>query len=293
MVSKRVRSGANQISNFSAIAKVFIVGALPFFFLFLVGGVSILNLQRMGHTQEWVDHTQIVLTKSSNIMLAAVDMETGMRGYLLAGSEEFLEPYESGSARVFSKLELLRNRVNDNPPQVDRLFEAEAILREWQETVAEEQIKLRRAIGDAPTMNDVAQLVSEGRGKFHFDGIRTLIADFVGAEAGRFNEYDGQETLLLEIISGNAPSALATTEGAPEALRRILGAKLLLNAAVDMETGIRGFLLTGNEVFLEPYNTGKASLSEQIDLLSDAVSGDPAQLAKLAQIEQAIDVWRA
>ncbi|MEM1362106.1 MAG: EAL domain-containing protein, partial [Pseudomonadota bacterium] len=134
---------------------------------------------------------------------------------------------------------------------------------------------------------------SEGRGKFHFDGIRTLIADFVGAEAGRFNEYDGQETLLLEIISGNAPDALATTEGAPEALRRILGAKLLLNAAVDMETGIRGFLLTGNEVFLEPYNTGKASLSEQIHLLSDAVSGDPAQLAKLAQIEQAIDVWRA
>ena len=36
----------------------------------------------------WVAHTHKVLAKASSIEAAAVDMETGMRGYLLAGKAD-------------------------------------------------------------------------------------------------------------------------------------------------------------------------------------------------------------
>ena len=43
----------------------------------------------------------------------------------------------------------------------ERLAEAEQILREWQSNVTESTIGLRREIGDAQTMNDMANLVGE------------------------------------------------------------------------------------------------------------------------------------
>jgi methyl-accepting chemotaxis protein len=44
-------------------------------------------------------------------------METGMRGYLLAGKEEFLDPYKGGQKRFFEQIKNLKNTVNDNPAQ--------------------------------------------------------------------------------------------------------------------------------------------------------------------------------
>ena len=79
-----------------------------------------------------------------------------MRGYLLAGQEDFLDPYNPGQETTYAAIDQLRETVNDNPAQVERLNQIEATLREWQETVTEPTIALRRKIGDAKTMNDMA-----------------------------------------------------------------------------------------------------------------------------------------
>ena len=43
---------------------------------------------------KWVEHTDQVLNRASEIYKLSLDMETGMRGFLLSGNEEYLEPYE-------------------------------------------------------------------------------------------------------------------------------------------------------------------------------------------------------
>ena len=48
-----------------------------------------------------------------------------MRGYLLAGEEEFLDPYKSGSKRFDKLSEGLKKKVSDNPDQVDILNEVQ------------------------------------------------------------------------------------------------------------------------------------------------------------------------
>ena len=53
----------------------------------------------MTETRGWVDHTRAVLSKAAGIVASAVDMETGMRGFLLAKEDAFLEPYGRACGR--------------------------------------------------------------------------------------------------------------------------------------------------------------------------------------------------
>ena len=69
--------------------------------------------------------------------------------------------------------------------------------------------------------------------------------------------------------------------------RRILEAtEQVLSAAKDAETGQRGYLLTGNESYLDPYNTAKSQINALLGDLSDATSAKREQAARAAEIEK-------
>ena len=165
------------------------------------------NLGVMATNEGWVTHTYGVIGEANNILAAAVDMETGMRGYLLAGREDFLAPYESGSASFFGLSESLKETVNDNPAQVELLTEAQQTIRDWQVNVTEPNIALRRQIGSASTMDDMADLIGEARGKQFFDRFRAIMADFRGEELGLMeirqasNETTVTSTFLIMAVT--------------------------------------------------------------------------------------------
>jgi CHASE3 domain sensor protein len=52
----------------------------------------------------------------------------------------------------------------------------------------------------------------------------------------------------------------------------------------DAETGERGFLLTNDENFLEPYDRAVRAIEEQFDKLGKAVSDNPQQLERLSKL---------
>ncbi|HJS84797.1 MAG TPA: CHASE3 domain-containing protein, partial [Acetobacteraceae bacterium] len=55
----------------------------------------------------------------------------------------------------------------------------------------------------------------------------------------------------------------------------------LLAALLDAETGQRGFLLTGEERYLEPYAAALRRVASSLDRLRGLVADNPAQLARL------------
>jgi methyl-accepting chemotaxis protein len=126
------------------------------------------DLQVMNQNEEWVTHTYGVICQANDILSVAVDMETGMRGYLLAGQEDFLAPYTGGAKRFHELVASLSETVSDNPAQVQLLAEIEQTIGEWQENVTEPTIALRRKVGSARTMDDMADLIGEARGKQYF-----------------------------------------------------------------------------------------------------------------------------
>ncbi|WP_027377902.1 response regulator [Kaistella palustris] len=63
----------------------------------------------------------------------------------------------------------------------------------------------------------------------------------------------------------------------------------VLSLVKDAETGQRGYLLTGNEVFLKPYNTAKLQISEAITTLSRELSDTDAQRSKFAKLQLSVN----
>ncbi len=57
----------------------------PLVLLVMLGAVSGYSINSITKTNGWVDHTRVVLAEAASVVASAVDMETGMRGYLSFG----------------------------------------------------------------------------------------------------------------------------------------------------------------------------------------------------------------
>jgi methyl-accepting chemotaxis protein len=145
--------------------------------------VVLFSVKSLENNFSWVNHTHEVLAKASKIEAAAVDMETGMRGFLLAGKEPFLDPYKQGKAQFDQLSDELANAVADNPVQVELVRDSKRTIDNWINIIAEKQIALRRQVGNERTMDDVAALVGEAKGKQYFDKFRLQIATFKATES--------------------------------------------------------------------------------------------------------------
>lgn len=71
----------------------------------------------------------------------------------------------------------------------------------------------------------------------------------------------------------------------------IANANQLLKLVVDMETGQRGFGLTQNEEFLEPYNYARTKFYKLLEIEKKLVSDNPAQLMVLVEIGDLVAKW--
>ncbi len=275
-----------MVKNMKFRTKLFSGNGLVLGLMIILSIVVYTSVNSLLDTFTWVNHTHNVLEDAAEIEAAAVDMETGMRGYLLAGKEEFLEPYNAGSERFDVLVAALAKTVDDNPAQVQLLTETQATIDEWQRNVTEPAIGMRREIGDAATMNDMAKLIQQAKGKTYFDAFREQISAFIARE----------EVLLRE---RKARAQASTDVNELRQLNRwvehtyevIATARAILASAVDMETGMRGFLLAGHDAFLAPYEKGQQTFYALITSLSKTVEDNPAQVALLAQIKTKIDDW--
>ncbi|MER6240917.1 ATP-binding protein [Streptomyces clavifer] len=66
----------------------------------------------------------------------------------------------------------------------------------------------------------------------------------------------------------------------------------LQNSLLDQETGVRGFALTGDDSFLEPYEAGMRAERLRLDRVRVLVGHEQPFAADLDRIEEAARVWR-
>ncbi|WP_445571758.1 response regulator [Pseudomonas sp. E102] len=124
---------------------------------------------------QWVGHTDRVINNANEALKLSVDLETGMRGFLLSGDEHFLDPYEVAKPRIAVALDTLLELTADNPVQTDRLRRIEALQVEWA-NYAQGMIDLHRSGGD------YRGALKAGRGKRLTDEIRKTFEDVVETE---------------------------------------------------------------------------------------------------------------
>jgi signal transduction histidine kinase len=103
--------------------------------------------------------------------------------------------------------------------------------------------------------------------------------------------------LLALIVGGAFAALLVALDNEAEASDRSRHAQLVLSAAsdlerlvVDLETGERGFVITGDEGFLEPWTAAQASLPAATSELERLARG-PVQHARAERITAQIDSY--
>jgi methyl-accepting chemotaxis protein len=66
----------------------------------------------------------------------------------------------------------------------------------------------------------------------------------------------------------------------------------VMASMVDQETGVRGYLVSGDNKFLEPYRSGRAHYEEAFAKIRQLTSDNPAQQERLDALNRAADTWR-
>ncbi|NQD38857.1 hypothetical protein HPT27_17715 [Permianibacter sp. IMCC34836] len=116
-------------------------------------------------TEQLNQHTEAI--RIFNRLLSALqDIETGQRGFVITGYEDYLDPFNSGSEALLKVLPELARALPGQTAEIDRLqLLAEAKLEQTKAT-----IRLRRTEGFAAAQ----ALVMTRRGKHLMDSIRDL-----------------------------------------------------------------------------------------------------------------------
>ncbi|WP_293780114.1 response regulator [uncultured Oxalicibacterium sp.] len=148
---------------------------------------------------EWVEHTDRVIANGNEASKLVVDMESGMRGFVITGDETFLAPYEIAKAKAIPAVRQLTTLVQDNPAQVDRLARIEALHNEWN-NYAQRMINLRRTDKDVVA---IAEIIRSGQGKLQFDEMRREFRNFLDQEHELRQERSAQaKTITFFVVAG-------------------------------------------------------------------------------------------
>ncbi len=275
-----------RLGNLGLRSKMMAGYSAPIVLAIALSGVAWMSIDSVLESFRRTDHTHRVIQKAQTIEADAINMETGMRGYLLTGKEEYLDPYNTAVATIHEDFGGLKKTVSNDSKQVELLGRAEEVIGAWQTKVADPLITLRREVGRGKDMTDMEALVAEGRGKTYSDKFRQHARELIWTEEQRLAELkkkEGNETDL---------QSLRKTAGRVEHIYQVIvQAQEILSAAIDMETGMRGYLLTGKEEFLEPYEDGRTRLFALIQKQKKLVSENPAQLKLLGEMESVMKEW--
>src|SRR5271157_548920 len=87
-------------------------------------------------------------------------------------------------------------------------------------------------------------------------------------------------TLLVEILT--LTSSLKWVDHAEQV---ISNSRQLMRYMVDMETGVRGYHLTGDKSFLDPYEAAKPLVPGQLAILLKLTTDDPGQQHRIKEIQ--------
>ncbi|WP_375749538.1 methyl-accepting chemotaxis protein [Vibrio sp. HN007] len=241
--------------------------AIPILAILLLSFLSNSSVKSLLNVNNSLSHDMSMVTKVSAIRGAMLEMESGMRGYLISGKESFLARYDRGLNSFENQIAQLEQSYRNNPQQLARVDQIEQLQKQWLAEAARPQIEMRKeiALGEAATTR-YFELSGRDIGPKTIVEFRSII-EGMAAEFDERYDRDGYELL-----------------------------NTVLMAVINQETGQRGFLLSGNEEALAPYTQGEKDFAAQVSALKEHLAGayyDGSELLnKLEQAQAIAKKWR-
>jgi methyl-accepting chemotaxis protein len=173
-----------SFAGLSIRSKLLVGFAVPVLVMFLIATFLYVSVEQLLEHSGWVSHTHVAVSYGTRLIGAMVDQETGERGFLVTGQDEFLEPYTAGKRNFAQIMSEAQAYVADNPTQVDRLKRVDELARQFEERAAAPEIAKRREVntGKAP-ISEVSAMLAAKAGKGSMDEIRRIVGEFTDAES--------------------------------------------------------------------------------------------------------------
>lgn len=130
------------------------------------------NELRYTESRDRVIHTREVIELLQMTFSTLQDGETGQRGYVLTGVEEYLEPFHRAVDNVRCQAEAVLQLTRDNPKQQIRIAKIQDLIEKKFDEL-QNTILLRKEIG----LDAALQVVLRGDGKILMDQIRQMMAE--------------------------------------------------------------------------------------------------------------------
>lgn len=127
------------------------------------------SIRVLEQSQFWVEHTYQVITQVEMIMSSVKDAETGERGFLITGKEEFLAPYQQAVAALPGELDQFQKLTGDNPAQQAKITQMRSRMNA-RLTLLQTAIDIRRG----GSSESAAAFSVSGSGKVEMDALRKL-----------------------------------------------------------------------------------------------------------------------
>jgi signal transduction histidine kinase len=154
--------------------------------LLLFGAVTYVNYKLTSDVSEntvWVTRSESVIRQSNQLQRYSLEMETGLRGFLITDRETFLKPYQDALPLLHDRFKELKTLVSEDEKQKRLVDSLEKKVDHWKRTFAEPLITAKRAARDNPThrlryTRMLESQVQPGVGKLQMDVIRELFKRF-------------------------------------------------------------------------------------------------------------------
>jgi len=157
--------------------------ALPLLLLIIIATTVNQSLSNLLTIQGWVTHTHEVIKTGNSITSSLVNMETGLRGFVISGQEEFLEPYHQGKEQFRELIDYGKQQVSDNPKQVNKLSKVEKLQEEWMVNHVNIALRLRREANQGEAqISEVTAFIQKAIGKTYMDSMRVHLNEFIAEE---------------------------------------------------------------------------------------------------------------
>ena len=257
-------------------------GLLLALLLFLVG-LSLYNFRLLGQASAYSTRSYQTLIESEALLQSLLNMETGVRGFLVTGDEQFLDPYDRGRADFETHLQKSNQLLSASPEQIVRLEELQRIKQKWVDTMLTPIITQRR---DATTVQErlEAAAASAGERKTAMDEMRNVIRRIEDQEQARLAaraQQVGRRRQIFELIlwGGGLFSILLTAALATFAAR---SAREVAQTRANLESSNRK--LTDSQTQIEAENAQRRAAEEKLQAVVQDLERSNAELEQFAYV---------
>jgi methyl-accepting chemotaxis protein len=179
-------------------------------FLAIIGGVAYRSTLRLVETGHWVELTHHVREEIEQLLSCMRDAETGQRGFIITGKEEYLAPYHKALSGIEERIGLLAALTKDDSNQGRRIEELKPLIAEKLNEL-KLTVDLRRSKG----FDAALQVVNDDRGNGYMNEIRRIVAAMRDDETKllAIRDADSRQTarITTEVIAVGMPTVCLVT----------------------------------------------------------------------------------